>query len=255
LAEALIPGVAFSARGNGMSKIYDAYKKQAGKSLDLTQQVKLAGSFTVFPSPVGPQQGDFDRLANRILSLRLNNRGTVLGFAASASGEGASFVSYNAATILAQDYGQRVAWIDGNFLSPQARLREQNLLSFSTLLQDPDLTDTMLVDNNPFLIGAGDNLLGVKGLFADETYPDLLGRLTGRFDFVILDLPPVLVSPDTALMAAGCDGVLLVIEQKFLKWEIVEHGVQTLRDKGVQVLGSVINQRQFALPKVIYDRL
>ncbi len=238
-----------------MSKIFDAYKKQAGKSLDLTQQVRRVGSFTLFPPPMGPQQGDFDRLANRLLTLRLNNRGTALGFASSASGEGASFVSYNAASILAQDYGQRVVWIDGNFLSPQTRLQENESLSFSALLQDPDLADTLLVDTNPYLIGGGQNLPSVKGLFADEKYSDLLGRLAGLFDFVIIDLPPVLVSADSALMAAGCDGVLLVIEQRFLKWEIVEHGVQNLREKGVQVLGSVINRRSFALPKVIYDRL
>ena len=238
-----------------MSKIFDAYKKQAGKSLDLTQQVRRVGSFTLFPPPMGPQQGDFDRLANRMLSLRLNNRGAVLSFASSASGEGASFVSYNAAMVLAQDYGQKVAWIDGNFLSPQARLQEQDGVSFSALLQDPVLVDTLLVDGNPFLIPGGSNLMSVKGLFADEKYTELLSGLAGQFDFVILDLPPILTSPDTALMAAGCDGLLVVIEQQFLKWEIVEHGVQALRDKGVSVLGSVINRRKFALPKIIYDRL
>ena len=46
-----------------------------------------------------------------------------------------------------------------------------------------------------------------------------------------------------------------MIEQKFLKWEVVEHGLRALRDKGVQVFGSVINRRTFALPKIIYDRL
>lgn len=243
------------ARGNGVSKIFDAYKKQAGKSLDLTQQVKRAGSFTLFPPPTGAQQGDFDRLANRILSLRLTNRGSVLGFASSASGEGNSFVSFNVASVLAQDYGQRVAWLDGNFLSPQVRLKERDGFSFSSMLQDPELTVDLLIDSNPYLIASGSNLLGVKGLFADEKYHELMSGLAAQFDFVIVDLPPILASPDTTLMAAGCDGLLLVIEQKFLKWEIVEHGVQALQGKGVQVFGSVINRRKFALPKIIYDRL
>ena len=56
-------------------------------------------------------------------------------------------------------------------------------------------------------------------------------------------------------MAAGADGLLLVIEQKYLKREIVEHGLRILQDKGVQVLGTVINRRQYLLPKIIYDRL
>ena len=46
-----------------------------------------------------------------------------------------------------------------------------------------------------------------------------------------------------------------LLNKKFLKWEIVQHGVDVLREKGVQVLGSVINRREFVLPKIIYDRL
>jgi Mrp family chromosome partitioning ATPase len=238
-----------------MSKIFDALKLQAGESLDLTQQVRRMGSLDLFPPPSGAQQDDFDRLANRILSLRTNSRGTVLGFAASASGEGASFVSYNAAVVLAQDYGQRVAWIDGNFLSPQKRLQERGTVTFSALLMDPGTVANLVPDTSPFVVGAGAGLLRNKGLFAASGFREVLDRLAGLFDFVIIDMPPVLNCPDTTLMAAGCDGMLLVIEQKYLKWEIIEHGIQALRDKGVEVLGSVINHREFALPKIIYNRL
>ena len=90
---------------------------------------------------------------------------------------------------------------------------------------------------------------------AATNYQDVLAELSARFDFVIVDIPPVLDSPETGLMALGGDGLLLVIEQQYLKWEIVSHGLQMLRGKGVQVLGSVINRRKFTLPKVIYDRL
>jgi len=238
-----------------MSKIFDAYKKQAGKSLDLTQQVKRAGIFTLFPPPAGPQQDDFDRLANRILHLRLRDRGIALAFASSSSGEGCSYVSYNAAMVLAQDYGKKVAWIDANYVSPQARLMDHSAVSLVELLEDPDRVDSLLIDSNPFLIPGGTDLRGSKSLFADERYAALVNSLVRRFEFVIMDLPPVLENPDTPLIATGCDGMLVVIEQKFLKWEIVEHGIQALRDKGVEVLGSVINRRKFVLPKMIYDRL
>jgi Mrp family chromosome partitioning ATPase len=238
-----------------MSKIFDAYKKKAGEGLDLSLELSRSGAIALYPQPVGPQQDDFNRLANRLLDLRGGSRGTVLGFASSASGEGNSFVSYNAALYLASNYNQKVVWIDGNFLSPQAQLREKSGPTFSSLLQDPSVAGTLVAESNPHLIGSGSNLIGVKGLFADGKYQQLLANLANRFDFVILDLPPVLANADSSLMAAACDGMLLVIEQKFLKWEIIEHGIEDLKDKGVQVLGSVINRREFALPKVIYDRL
>lgn len=238
-----------------MSKIFDAYRKKVGDEVDLTLAVGTAGSLSLYPYPDGVQKEDFNKLANRILGLRRDDRGSVVAFASSAAHEGASFVSYNSAVIMATMYNQKVAWIDGNFLSPQKKLIERGPCTFSSLLQDPGSIDDMVFAENPQLIPGGGDLMGAKGRFVDQNYADLLSALTRRFDFVILDLPPVLSSTDTALMAAGADGFLLVIEQKFLKREVIKHGLQGLKDKNVRLLGSVINRRTFELPKAIYSRL
>ncbi len=218
-------------------------------------EIGKAGSISLFPSPEGSQKADFNKLANRLLGLRLENRGAVLAFGSSAAGEGASFVSYNTAMFLATAYHQKVVWIDGNFISPQTKLLGQERNTFSSLLREPGKVDDLIASDNPLLIAGGSNLLETRGMLADRNYADLLANLSHRFDFVILDLPPTLNSTDTALMAAGADGFLLVIEQKYLKVEVIEHGIQGLKDKGVHMLGTVINRRTYELPKVIYDRL
>lgn len=238
-----------------MSKIFDAYKKQVGESADLALEIGRAGSIALFPSPKGNQQADFSQLASRILGLRQEGRGTIISFASTASGEGASFVSYHAAYYLATVYNQKVAWVDINYLSPQAKLRGEGRTTFRNLLQNPKAARDLPLDGNPLLIGGGADLMMVKGLFAGDEYPAVLRELSRRFDFVILDLPPILASTDTALMSARSDGLLLVVEQKFLKREVVNHGITNLREKGVTVLGSIINRREFLLPKIIYDRL
>ena len=238
-----------------MSKIFDAYRKKVSGLSDLSMEIGKAGSVSLYPSPEGSQKSDFNKLANRLLGLRLESRGAVLSFGSSASGEGASFVSYSTAMILATIYHQKVVWIDGNFLSPQKKLLGQDRNTFSSLLQNPDKVGDLIASDNPLLIPGGADLIGARGLVADRNYLDLLTNLARRFNFVIIDLPPILNSTDTALMAAGTDGLLLVIEQKYLKREVIEHGIQELRDKGVQVLGSIINRRTFDLPKIIYDRL
>jgi Mrp family chromosome partitioning ATPase len=238
-----------------VSKIFDAYRKKVGTMSDLSLEVGNAGSISLYPFPKGAQQDDFNKLANRLLGLRREDRGTILSFSSSASGEGASFVSYNTALFLASVYHQKVVWVDGNFLSPQNRLLGVEDHTFSSLLQDPGSVDDLISVDNPLLIAGGRGLQKARGLLADRKYRQLLDGLTRRFDFVILDLPPVLASTDTALMASASDGFLLVIEQKFLKVEVIEHGIQGLRDKGVRLLGTVINRRTYDLPKVIYDRL
>ena len=238
-----------------MSKIFDAYRKKVGDMPDISLEIGKAGAVSLYSSPEGSQKEDFNKLANRLLGLRLENRGAVLAFGSSAAGEGASFVSYNTALYLATVYHQKVVWIDGNFISPQKKLLGQSRNTFSSLLREPGKVDDLITSSNPLLVSGGSNLMETRGMLADRNYAELLANLSRRFDFVILDLPPVLNSTDTALMASGADGFLLVIEQKYLKVEVIEHGIQDLKDKGVHLLGTVINRRTYELPKVIYDRL
>lgn len=240
-----------------MSKIFDAYRMKAAEatSVDPRREMANVGSVVLFPKPKQKQQEEFNRLAQRTLTLKASGRGSVIALASTTSGEGASYVSYQLAMSLAQVYGQRVAWVDGNFLSPQAALDRPGIVSLSSLLKEPRSVSQFGPMGNPFLISGGKDLMGDRGLVAARNYNDLLEGLGSIFDFVLLDLPPVLDSSETGLMAQAGDGLLLVIEQKYLKWEIVEHGVELLKSKGVNVLGTVINRREFTLPKLIYDRL
>jgi Mrp family chromosome partitioning ATPase len=238
-----------------MSKIYEAYRKRVGDMPDLTIEMGRVGTVALYPMPDATQQAEFSQLANRLLDQKRDDRGAVIAFASTASGEGASFVSYNAALMLATVYHQKVCWIDANFQTPQKQLAHAEGPTLATLLQNPDRLAELRPAGNPHLVPGGLNLTAVRGLFADEKGADLMRGLSGRFDFTLVDLPPVLSTTDTALMATATDGLTLVIEQRFLKREIIGHGMEALRAKSVRVLGAVINKRSYDLPKVIYDRL
>lgn len=240
-----------------MSKIFDAYRMKVADSTthDPVREVARTGSVDLYPAPSLRQQKDFAELAQRTLGLKGAQRGAVIAVGSSTSGEGASFVSYSLARTLAEVYAQKVLWIDANFLSPQTELGGPDHLDLVTLLQEPERAAALVVQGNPALITVGTDLNEARRLVAGGGFGQVLEKLAARFGFVIVDLPPVLDSADSALMAAAGDGMLLVIEQKYLKWEILDHGLDLLRSKGVNVLGSVINRREFALPKLIYDRL
>jgi len=238
-----------------MSKILKAYKKQMASGPPSPSRTGSIGFKPLFPAPKEAQQNDFNQLANRILGLRSGPKALVISFTATTSGEGTSYVSFNTAVNLAQVYNQKVCWIDCNFLSPMEELNQDSGVKLSSLLKEPRLASELDPEGYPFLIGGGSDLHATKGMFAGPGYRNALKELGLKFDFIFLDLPPVLEVSDTALIASECDGTLLVIEQKYLKWEVVNHGVEVLQEKGVEVLGSVINRREFVLPKAIYDRL
>ena len=238
-----------------MSKIYEAYRKRVGDEPDLTMELGRLGTVGLFPPPDGKQKDEFNQLANRLLGLKPDIRGAVLAFASTASGEGASFVSYNAAVCLATIYQRKVAWIDANFQSPQKQLLYQDGPTLSALLQHPGRVEDLRLAGNPVVIPGGADLAATRGLFADQRCHELVRSLARLFDFTLIDLPPVSSTTDTALMAAATDGLTLVIEQRYLKREVIGHGVEALHAKSVRVLGTVINRRSYDLPKAIYDRL
>lgn len=238
-----------------MSKIFEAYKKRAGGEADLTQEVTRAATQTIFPSPPGRQRLEFNELANSLLRLQKTSTGLALGFAASMSGEGASYVSHQVAIQLALNLRKRVIWIDGNFRDPQRKLGAGSSLSFAALLQAPDRLAELGRDASPVFLRGGTELARLMGYFAADSYTALIRRLTTSFDFAILDLPPILEATETAIMAGPLDGLLVVIESKRLKWEVIKHGIDSLREKDVPVMGAVINRRRYELPKFIYDRL
>lgn len=83
---------------------------------------------------------------------------------------------------------------------------------------------------------------------ACETYGD-------RYDWVVLDGPPVLESPDSAALAAVADGVVIVVQAGRTKRPVLSRAVDLLRKAGARVVGTVLNRRRLEIPEFIYRRI
>ncbi len=236
-----------------MTIINQALKKRGVNFSEMGERLKQAGNLHLYPPPHESQQEEFAKLCLRLLSNKKGVRGSVIGLASSASGEGSSFISFNLASILGYVYQQKVAWIDGNFRSPQMQLQGYRGPTFVDLLKNPKLADELPSDPSQMtLVSGGDNLRDVRAFFTESNYSDLLAVMASNFDFTIIDLPPVLENQDTALMAKGTDGILLVVAQRQLKFESIRSGVHSLQEVGVHLLGAVMNRREFDLPGFLH---
>lgn len=69
----------------------------------------------------------------------------------------------------------------------------------------------------------------------------LLKDLSGQFDLIILDTPPVLVSADAPLLAPLTDGAILVVRAGQTPRASVERAYQHLMATGAHFLGAVLN--------------
>ena len=67
----------------------------------------------------------------------------------------------------------------------------------------------------------------------------LLDRLTTRFDWIVIDSPPVLPLADTSVWARFTDGVLLVAREGTSKKRELQRGLRALESS--HLLGVVLN--------------
>ena len=71
---------------------------------------------------------------------------------------------------------------------------------------------------------------------------ELIRVLKERFDYVILDAPPVSIVTDAAVVGRMADGALLVVRSRFAPTKLVRLALQRLRGVDIRVLGVVLTR-------------
>ena len=239
-----------------MSKILDAMRKASRGQVpqDYRFQLETIEGGSLFPVPGEQQLAEFGKLANSLIALRAGDEGQVITFASTTSGEGASYVSYNIARQIAFMLERPVAWVDGNFQKPQRQIVESPL-SFRHLLQNPDDVFKIKVPGKFCVIGHGEIPLKSVNVLSSENYLQLLANFREQFFITIVDGPPILESVDLAHLAEPTGGLVIVVESRRLKHEIIKHGINNVQAQNVKVLGTVLNKRVFDIPGFLYKRL
>jgi Mrp family chromosome partitioning ATPase len=243
---------------NGMSKILDAMRDGPEDRTDrgdrTEYQLGTIDQSGLFPPPPEKLLLELDHITGSLISRRTSGRGMSLVFTSAASGEGVSFVSYCVARHLAYLLDGRVAWVDGNYLSPHPQLLGHDP-SFRSLLEDPQRVADVPAGAGLTTIGHGDRDIKLTELLTCGNYERMLEQFNERFFFTIIDCPAILDAMETAHMARYAHGAVFVVETQRLKYEVVRHGLENLRSQGGRIVGTVLNKRSYQIPGFLYRKL
>jgi capsular exopolysaccharide synthesis family protein len=171
----------------------------------------------------------------------------------STQGEGKTLTSLGLATCCAQLHDTKILLID-------ADIRTQGL---SRLVGSPagpglceiiagqgELSEAICETDLPNLsfLGSGASSTSPTEVLASERFREIIETCSEQFKLVIVDSPPVLNLADADLIAAACDGVLMVVRAQATAREVLEKSIAQIDNK--KLLGSVYNaseviQRQY----------
>lgn len=175
-----------------------------------------------------------------------------LVFTSALPGDGKSTSSANLAVTLAQQ-GLRCLLVD-------ADLRRGTLHSVLGVAREPglanvlvgraeleDVIQTVELDGAARLdfIPCGPFPPNPAELLGHDAMRALLERLSGAYDAVILDAPPLAAVTDAALLSANADGVVVVVRAAKTPRDALALAMEQLRNVRAPVLGAILNDVDF----------
>jgi capsular exopolysaccharide synthesis family protein len=185
----------------------------------------------------------FRRLAATLLHGQREGRLKVLMVTSAVPGEGKTLTALNLALVLAESYRRRVLLIDADLRRP--RLTETANLTMAEglgeLLKAPEDRKASLaqITAHLCLLPAGrPDPEPLSGL-TSQRMQHLLDEAAERFDWVIVDTPPVTAAADAGLLGSVVDAAVLVVKAGQTPYSTISHAIDTVgRDR---IFGVVLN--------------
>lgn len=229
----------------------------------MAQDTLLAGyQFPIadFTDPNSPLAESYRTLRTNLQrSSRAKSIRSIL-IASAARGEGRTQTVANLAVILSAVEGNRTILIDADLRHP--KLHEIFSVTggpgLSELLHGASTLDAIIRPTrigNLQMIPSGNTMQGSAELFHSPRLAEAIGALKGRYDFLLLDSPPVIPYTDAIILSGYVEGVLLVVKARETRREVVRRAKGLLNQSENKFMGVVLNSVEYVIPRPIYDKL
>ena len=86
-------------------------------------------------------------------------------------------------------------------------------------------------------------------LLEDSLFTELLEALKQRYDYVLVDSPPIGSVIDAAIIAKQCDGAVFVVESETTSHKFAKRALTQLEKTGCRILGAVLNKVDYKKEK------
>ncbi len=191
-------------------------------------------------------QEAFKSLRTNLKFLALGKSCKTILMTSAIPGEGKSSVTINLAISLAEA-GSKVLLIDCDLRKPiihrYLKIKRSGLSGITGVLAGAPLADaiTRLEDTGLDVIVADAIPPNPAELLGSKRMGEILEELSGQYEYILIDTPPVSVVTDAAVLSQYADGVILIVRQNFATFEEVELAKRNLEAVQANILGAVLN--------------
>jgi uncharacterized protein involved in exopolysaccharide biosynthesis len=242
---------------------------QLNDSRSLTPEMKELSNLSLLPAPennrapVAPGSSNplvircLDTLMPHLVVSEKEQRGSphIIAVTSARPGEGVSTVAANLAVRLARLGQGQVLLVDMNLMNldhQDTREQEQypalgNMMALQGR-EDAGQLPAALIDKLFLMEYSGQSLSAVE-------IGELQSMWRKDYDFVVMDVPPVLNNGSALFLSGVADKVILVVEAERERWQVIRRAQELLEEAHANVFGAILNKRAMYIPEWLYRRL
>lgn len=181
------------------------------------------------------------------LPKKENQIARIIGMTSAAPGEGKSTTSIHLAYAMA-DVGKKTLLIEADMRLPGISkfLNLSDVQGLSDYLagevdDEINIISRIEAKENLFILPAGSIPPNPSELLDSSRMNELLQKLSDKFDFIIIDLPPVGAVVDALIVGKLVDGMLLVVRKDYGNKKALNDAVRQCNFSQIKILGFVFN--------------
>jgi len=199
------------------------------------------------------------KLVQRVFLLPNSHAPRAVVFS-SVQGKGSSEICLRTGEVLATQGLGSVCLVDADINAPSLH----QLLGLGNVpgLMDATLKERPIKDfvaqiagENLWAVPLGSGGAPAQGLFASDRLRSRMRELREKFDYVLIDAPPVGSYAEAVSLGQMADGVILVVEANSTRREKAQVAKEAFQSANVKLLGAILNSRAFPIPEALYRKL
>ena len=166
-------------------------------------------------------------------------------FVAIQPGSGASVTAHNFASSLSA-IDKNVLILDANIRKPNQHklMKCANESGWSnSIVNNEDITNNIIEGpiGTPSLLPFGNSNITPE-ILESKIFANLLSQLESRYDLVIIDAPPLLLTSESQMLTKIVDAVAIVVNAQNDKRGMVQRLQNTVKGNRAELLGIVLNK-------------
>lgn len=173
-------------------------------------------------------------------------------------GEGKTVSCLNLAFVLAERQERRTVVLDFD-------LRRRTISGLLHMNPSPGVVDVLrgtarlddvirpTVYGNLSVIPAGEVSRNEVGeVLHRPELDEMMAELRRRYDYVLVDTPPVTIAPDACMLGRAVTDALLVVRMYRTNRETVDAAIRLLHAANIRPVGTVLTFHKYYIPRVLY---